>query len=488
MWSATPAWLEKLLRVSETADRRVLSIILVILLTAFSTVFAAGLALLLQIGLGWQDDPRLVLTVGAIAALTSFSAACPGVAFASMMSARLKSTQRQLDSALSEARMANRAKSEFLANMSHEIRTPLNGVMGMAQVLEATNLSGSQQSLVADIRESGNLLLTIVNDVLDLSKIEAGKIEIIPEPGDLKAAVTAATRLFETQAAEKGTRLQIVFGTDLPACVRFDAMRVRQCLGNLVSNAVKFTSGGEVRVQVTVDGDGTRGEVISICVTDTGIGISLAAQERLFSTFTQADASIERRYGGTGLGLAISRRLAILMGGDITLESEPGAGSSFTLTFRIERCEFPTNEEVLLASVQQTVGLRNDARVLVADDNAINRRVVSLLMAPLGVEILEAENGEEVLGLLDTSSFDLVLLDVHMPVLNGEATIARIRNVNKPWSAVPVIALTADTMNGDRERLLAIGMSGYVAKPIIVADLYAEINRVMTGTSGSTAI
>lgn len=479
MSSGAPAWLERLLRSSESADRKVLSTILVVVLTVFSTLFAMAMALLLQFLAGWQNDPRMVLTVGGIAALTSFSAACPGVAFASMMSARLKAIQLQLDTALTEARLASRAKSEFLANMSHEIRTPLNGVLGMAQVLEATPLNGPQKALVDDIRASGDLLLTIVNDVLDLSKIEAGKIEIRPEASDLKATITAATRLFESQAAEKGTGLEITFDPDLPLHARFDAMRVRQCVGNLVSNAVKFTSGGEVRVHVSAAGAAGSDESVSVCVTDTGIGISKAAQDRLFSMFTQADASIERLYGGTGLGLAISMRLAKLMGGGITLQSEPGTGSSFTLTFRIERCERPMPVEASLDRVQQTTGLDRDARVLVADDNAINRRVVSLILAPLGVEIVEAENGQQALDLLGTAPFDLVLLDVHMPGLDGEATIRRLRNLDEAWRGLPVIALTADTMDGDRERLLAMGMSGYVAKPVIVADLYFEISRVM---------
>lgn len=487
MPSRTPPWLEKLLRVSEATERPILNIILVVVMTVFSTIVSVAMALLIQFSLGWPHDPRLIITVGVIAAMASVSASCLGVMFADMMSSRLKSTQARLDAALSEARLASRAKSEFLANMSHEIRTPLNGVLGMAQVLETTPMSEPQKVLVSDIRDSGNLLLAIVNDVLDLSKIEAGKVEIRPEPNDLGATILSAVKLFAPRAAEKGTRLEIDLDPALAYYGRFDAVRVRQCIGNLVSNAVKFTTGGKVQVSVRVPAGPSAENLVSVCVSDTGIGISSAAQSRLFAKFSQADGSIERTYGGTGLGLAISRRLAILMGGDITLQSEPGKGSAFTLTFRVEPCERPAEVEASASPDPAGSVLASGTRILVADDNAINRRVVSLLMSPLEVEIVEADNGHRVLELLDTQAFDLVLLDVHMPELDGEATIRKLREARQSWSGLPVIALTADTMNGDRERFLAMGMSGYVAKPIIVSELYAEIARVMRSAKATLA-
>lgn len=487
MTSRTPAWLEPLLRASESADRPVLNLILVLVITVFSTLLSIGTALLIQVLFGWPHDPRLVMTVGAIAAITSFSASCPGVLFASLMSARLKCTQTRLDAALAEARLASHAKSEFLASMSHEIRTPLNGVLGMAQVLETTSMDEPQRALVSDIRDCGNHLLAIVNDVLDLSKIEAGRIEIRPEANDLRATIRSAVTLFDIRAREKGTRLDLDFDPDIPSHGRFDAVRVRQCVGNLVSNAVKFTTDGQVRVRIGASVSAAGDTLVSVCVTDTGIGIDRARQDHLFSMFSQADGSIEQTYGGTGLGLAISRRLATLMGGGITLQSEPGQGSAFTLTFRIKPCEPPTAVQPPALTDPQTIGLADGARVLIADDNAISRRVVSLLMSPLGVEIVEATNGSEALDLLATQAFDLTFLDIHMPELDGEATIRSLRASGQSWSAIPVIALTADTMSGDQERFLAMGMSGYVAKPIIVADLYSEVARVMTAARQSVA-
>jgi len=404
-----------------------------------------------------------------------------------MLIERLRAAHQQLDAALSEARLASRAKSDFLANMSHEIRTPLNGVLGMAQVLDATQMSDQQRALVSDIRESGDLLLAIVNDVLDLSKIEAGKVEIRSEASDLHAAIEGAAKIFASRAAEKHTRLEIVFDPATPLRAKFDAVRVRQCVGNLVSNAVKFTARGDVRVFVRTSSCPLAGDLVSVQVKDTGIGMNEAAQARLFGMFSQADASIERVFGGTGLGLSISRRLARLMGGDITVESEPGKGSTFSLTFRIGACVEPTSGQVKPQPTGRATGLRPGARVLVADDNAINRRVVALLLSPMGVEIEEAENGVQALGRLKARTFDLVLLDVHMPEMDGEQTIRAIRAAAQPWSATPVIALTADAMTGDRERLLEMGMNGYVAKPINVADLYVEIELVLTGARDTLA-
>ncbi len=487
MNSRMPAWLDELLKATEAADNTLVNVILVLVFTAFSIAFAVVAALLIQFMLGWVHDPVLIMTVGAVAALTSFTASVPGVLFADMMIERLRAAQQQLDAALSEAQLASRAKSEFLANMSHEIRTPLNGVLGMAQVLDATPMSNQQRALVSDIRESGALLLAIVNDVLDLSKIEAGKVEIKNEPSGLHAAIEGAAKIFASRAAEKQTRLEIVFDQSTPQHAMFDAVRVRQCVGNLVSNAVKFTAGGHVRVLVSTSADIPAPDLVSVRVTDTGIGMNAVSQARLFNMFSQADASIERAYGGTGLGLAISRRLARLMGGDITVESEPGKGSTFTLTFRVEPCTEPTPADVGLQPIGRTPDLMPGARVLVADDNAINRRVVALLMSPLGVEIEEAENGVQALERLNARPFDLVLLDVHMPEMDGHATIRSIRAAGRPWSKVPVIALTADAMNGDRERFLNMGMNGYVAKPINVAELYAEIGRVLNGVGDTLA-
>lgn len=473
-------WLDTLMDVTEAADDTVVNIILILVFTTFSTLFAMGLACLTELALSWPNEPGIIGLVGAIAAITSFSAAVPGVLFASMMIERLGAARVELSEALTEAGLANRAKSEFLATMSHEIRTPLNGVLGMAQVLEHTQLADHQRELVTDIRSSGALLLSIVNDVLDLSKIEAGKVELAPAVAPLRTMIESAVKLFVARAAEQDTRLDVAFDDTIHRYAAFDAVRVRQCIGNLVSNAVKFTSGGAISVVVTSASHPSGDLLVNVSVSDTGIGMDEAALNRLFKAFSQADSSIQSRFGGTGLGLAISRRLARLMGGDISATSRVGEGSVFTLTFLATPAE-PPDLAGESGPAQDDWGRIRDIRILVTDDNAINRRVARLLLAQLGAVIKEASSGAEALELLKCEEFDVVLMDVHMPVMDGCATVRAIRASEASWSTMPVIALTADAMAGERERLLSMGMSGYVAKPIQVAELFTEIERTLAG-------
>ena len=389
----------------------------------------------------------------------------------------------ETEHALSVAEAATRAKSEFLANVSHEIRTPLNGILGMAQALEAQNLDGESREMVTTIRDSGATLMAILNDVLDLSKIEAGKMDVSPIDGHILHTLEHVHKLFLPKAEEKGLRLTLESEPALTDRLSYDPVRVRQCVSNLVSNAVKFTREGSVRIRVsTAPAPGTDDgrTCVSVSVTDTGIGMDEAARARLFTAFTQADGSTTRQYGGTGLGLSISRNLARLMGGDIVARSEPGAGSEFTLTFLAG----PASAVVAEAqsgepdAAHRRVQLRG-ARMLLADDNAINRQVARLFLQPYGAVITEAVNGQEALDRLGSDAFDLILLDVHMPVMDGMQAIRAIRSSGQTWSALPVIALTADAMSGDRERLIAMGMSGYVSKPIDRSELIAEIGRVL---------
>ena len=377
---------------------------------------------------------------------------------------------------------ANDAKSSFLANMSHEIRTPLNGILGMAQVLENDRLSASQRENVRTILESGQTLMALLNDVLDLSKIEAGKLDISPIDAEVENLILHLQKLFQPQALEKSIALNVRIDPAIPKLLRFDYVRVHQCVANLISNAVKFTKAGGVSVSITHELGDAGDYVIFVAVADTGIGISEEAAAKLFSEFSQADASTTRRFGGTGLGLAISRKLARMMGGDIRLTSEAGAGSTFTLTFhasavasaKLARSSIPAQEY----RVPNTVlpGLK----ILLVDDNAINRSVARLLLSPSGVVITEAANGREALDHLARQDFDLVLLDVHMPVMDGPETLRHIRATDASWRNIPVIALTADTMTGDKERLISIGMTGYAPKPIEQRVLIHEIHRVLS--------
>lgn len=387
--------------------------------------------------------------------------------------------QFDLEQARKAAESASAGKSAFLATMSHEIRTPMNGVLGMAQALSDSNLNPDQRGMVDVIRECGASLLSILNDVLDISKIESGRMTITPVDGDLKDLVTGVIQLWAPTAQEKGLSLDVTISDTVPRMLSFDPVRVRQCLSNLVSNAVKFTKTGGVTVDVgcTIGPDGKG--MVGITVTDTGLGIPEDVQERLFAPFTQADGSTARHHGGTGLGLSISRSLARLMGGDLTVASTMGRGSAFTLHFEALDVS-PSDGQVKAedaADADDAASLR-DIKVLVVDDNAVNRQVARLFLDYLGAHITDAANGQEALDAMEGQAFDLVLLDMHMPVMDGAEALSRLRKADAPWSAVPVIALTADAMVGDRERCLSLGADGYVPKPIDLAELRSEITRV----------
>ena len=396
---------------------------------------------------------------------------------------RWKALEAELRAAKDSAEASSRSKSEFLANMSHEIRTPLNGVLGMAQALEVDDLSPTQREKVATILDSGRSLTALLNDVLDLSKVEAGKLEISPVPGDLRHSLTRTSHLFEAHAQEKGIELIVAFDPELPDQLMYDPVRVRQCVGNLLSNAVKFTEHGRVTLSVSANKAGDGEQLVTIDVSDTGIGMAAEVQAKLFTAFTQADATTTRRFGGTGLGLAISRQLARMMGGDICVESAEGIGSRFVLTFR---AKLPTVQHVTVPLMSADKGTLPPSsptlrgrRVLITDDNALNRQVIKLFLAPQGCEFTEAANGKEALDRLSSQSFDLVLLDVHMPIMDGREAIRRIRASGQTWSDLPVIALTADAMAGDRERYLALGMTDYLSKPVDQRALIAKMNEVL---------
>jgi signal transduction histidine kinase/CheY-like chemotaxis protein len=397
----------------------------------------------------------------------------------------LRKRERELEKAKKAAEAASSSKSSFLANMSHEIRTPLNGIMGMAQVLEGTSLDQQQREFVATIIESGKTLMTLLNDVLDLSKIEAGKFDIVPTDASIHHMLRRQMKLWKPRAEEKGLELSLAFDADLPAYLSFDTVRVQQCVSNLVSNAIKFTNTGRVEIFASSKPLPDGAHLVDVRIRDTGAGMDAETLGRLFKPFAQADETIQRAHGGTGLGLSITRRLAELMGGSATAVSEPGRGSTFRVSFRGEPAksqpEAGVNARPASSADFREKLKQSNLRVLLVDDHPINRQVASLFLRPFNMRIIEAVNGAEALEALKRETFDVVLLDMHMPVMDGPTTIQNIRASGTAWAQIPVIALTADAMSGDRERYLGMGMTGYLSKPLAERDLLSEIARVRDG-------
>ncbi len=387
--------------------------------------------------------------------------------------------------ALTAAERAAVSKQKFLADMSHEIRTPLNGVVGIAQALKMTNLDEEQADLVETILQSSATLTTLLNDVLDLSKIEAGKFEIVRSEQDIAEFARRQMQLWKPRAQEKGLGLDLVIDVDVPPRLAFDGVRVQQCLNNLISNAVKFTTSGSVSLKIEC-AERTGGDrMVTMSVSDTGPGMDEETLGRLFQPFTQADGGIATEHGGTGLGLSIARRLAKLMGGDASATSTPGKGSVFRFSFSagstsvsrpIEASSEPVEKPAQPPSTDD-----GRLRVLVVDDNPVNRQVAVLFLKPLNAIVVQASNGQEALDAMEMHRFDIVLLDMHMPVLDGPGAIAKIRASQEDWASTPVLAVTADAMMGDKERYLSLGLDGYLPKPLNAKDLMAEIDRLTKG-------
>ena len=387
---------------------------------------------------------------------------------------------RRLKGAQEHAEAANKAKSAFLAVMSHELRTPLNGMLGLAQALRAGTLTGEQREQVDLIMDSGDTLLVLLNDILDLSKIEAGKLEIAPTVGDLVQTCARLVGGYQPTAREKGVALTFKLESEAPGPLMFDGVRVRQCLTNLVSNALKFTTVGKVEVGLACYPDRDGRIRVRLRVSDTGIGMNETTVAKLFRPFTQADASTTRNFGGTGLGLNITRRLVKMMRGEITVESDEGRGSVFTIEMLVDAAE-PSDVPVWEAEAgDEEAGFAElqGRRVLVVDDHPVNRRVIRLFLEPFDCELLEAENGQQALDVLDREPIDLVLMDVNMPVMDGLEATRRLR-ADPRFARLPVIALTADVMSAQIKTCLEAGCDAHVAKPIDLRNLLSVMDRCL---------
>jgi hypothetical protein len=398
-----------------------------------------------------------------------------------LLEERIRQRTEDLEKAMRTALAASQAKSEFLANMSHELRTPMNGLLGMLEVVLDSSLNTDQRDELEIAQRSAYALLALLNDILDLSKIEAGKMMIENIPYDVRTVLEDCVKSFQARATQKKIALHFEIDPLAPQKVIGDPLRVRQIAANLLSNALKFTEKGWVCLRLSGLHTGAAQDEMSIVVSDTGAGIEADKLSAIFEKFTQADGSITRKYGGTGLGLAITKRLVEMQGGQVQVESKVGKGSTFTMTLpwqAVTEAAAPASAPSATQKLAEVVPTQT--RVLLVEDNLVNQKVVLAILRKKGFQIDVANDGREALSKLEgaVQPYDIVLMDVQMPVLDGLETTRIIRK-NQRWDHLPIVAMTAHAMNGDRERCLQAGMNSYVSKPVQPAHLVSVIEKLL---------
>jgi signal transduction histidine kinase/ActR/RegA family two-component response regulator len=492
-------WVLGALALVKTGEIGPLIIGLAILVGALTHVISTSLTYLpgflaaaLPLVMGIISVPGIMIVSGAYPDAAIFQASIAMIFLLTYsLSAAYQSWQREtkLARTLVEVSLASDAKSQFLATMSHEIRTPLNGIVGLSEVLNTTKLNASQQEMVNLVRTSGETLERLVSDVLDSAKIEADKLELCLAPFDLRETIETAAHTFRTRAEEKAVAFNLEIHPEAEGRYLGDAVRIRQIISNLTSNAVKFTEKGQVDIQVDaleIDGESVE---LRIQVSDTGIGFDPKASQHLFNRFEQADNSISRRFGGTGLGLSICKSLCELMDGSISATSQLGSGSRFEVRIQVKYAE------ALKTGLRLPMGLMNDdtaflneasvgstgLRVLVAEDNPINQKVITFMLEPMGMTPVMAANGREALDLFKVGSFDLILMDMMMPEMDGLAATQAIRVWEKENNLplTPIAMLSANAMSEHVKAALAAGCDVHIAKPVTPAALVTGMTEAL---------